>query len=220
MTICCYTFRKSKPIRFKTGYTKENITLKAYRLMFSHNSERENWGDHYDACDWQKKQSKKLKRLRTNSYSLRPPQFFVTFYDEKTTMLDLWAASPNAQKAWDDCDELPGVWFGKLTKKESGRGWDYHSRNRVKDHVADLIKKAFMFIGQNPDLESEETSEKYFDRLQEAQYKDPDHKEWQKVHDSKPWDRDSQMRSQRHEIENWGQNFWYRERNSKERKTE
>ena len=85
MTVCCYVFRKSKPITFKSG----NTTLKAYRLEFSHNSGREDWGDYYDASDWQKKDSRKLKRLRKNSYPLRPPQFFVTFHSATETLLDL-----------------------------------------------------------------------------------------------------------------------------------
>ena len=119
MTICCYTFRKSKPINFKAG----NETLKAYRLEFSHNSNRENWGDHWSATDWQKKESRKLKRLRANSYPLKRYQFFV-IYHKDSTELDLWSAGPGATKAWDDHDVVPGTWCGRLVKKQSGRGWD------------------------------------------------------------------------------------------------
>jgi len=122
MTVCCYVFRKSKPLSFKAG----NETLKAYRLEFSHNSNRENWGDYCDS-EWQKKESRKLKRLRANSYPLKQHQLFVTFYSKEATELDVWVAGPKASKAWDDHDDTPGTLFGKLTKKKSGRGWDFHS---------------------------------------------------------------------------------------------
>lgn len=207
MTVCCYVFRKSKPITFKAG----NTTLKAYRLVYSHNSGQEDWGNYSDS-EWQKKESRKLKRLRANSYPLRPHhQFFVTFHSDTETMLDLWQAGPEAQKAWDDCNDMPGVWMGKLTKKKSGRGWDYHSKGMVECHVIDLISKAFLFIGQDPNIEDEETSEEYFYRLTKAQREDSDYKKGYPAV-SNYWDRDSQMKRQRREIEVWGSNFWYYDR--------
>ena len=205
MTVCCYVFRKTKPLSFKTS-TGE--TLKAYRLVFSHNSGREDWGDHYDASDWQIKESRKLKRLRANSYPLKQHQFFVMYYSDTATTLDLWAADHRASKAWDDHDDIPGTWAGKLTKKKSGRGWDYHSRVMVKHHLTDMIWEAFLFIGQDPKRGEEETSEEYYSRLYKAQSEEPDYRKTS----SNYWHRGEQMRRHRQEIDDWGQALFQQER--------
>jgi len=208
MTVCCYVFRKSKPIKFKAS---GNETLKAYRLEFSHNSNRENWGDHWSATDWQKKESRKLKRLRANSYPLKRHQFFV-IYHKDSTELDLWSAGPGATKAWDDHDVVPGTWCGRLVKKQSGRGWDYHSRGMVELRVKDLIRQAFLFIGRNPDMHVEESCSTYYDRLLQAQREDHD---WDPCTDDyimKPWDRLAQMRTQQNKIYDLGFNLFEREK--------
>lgn len=207
MTVCCYVFRKSKPIKFKAG----NETLKAYRLEFSHNSGREDWGDHWSATDWQKKESRKLKRLRANSYPLKRYQFFVTFYSKEATELDLWSAGPGATKAWDDDKVIPGTWCGRLVKKESGRGWDYHSRGMVELRVKDLIRQAFLFIGRNPDMHVEESCSTYYDRLCQALVKDRDWDHKQEF-PHQPWQRRAQMRTQKNKIYDLGFNLFQQEK--------
>jgi len=207
MTVCCYVFRKSKPINFKAG----NETLKAYRLELSHNSNRENWGDYCDS-EWQKKESRKLKRLRANSYPLKRHQLFVTFYNKDSTELDLWSAGPGATKAWDDHDVIPGTWCGRLIKKESGRGWDYHSRGMVELRVKDLIRQAFLFIGKNPDMHVEESCSTYYDRLCQAQHQDHDWDFHPDIYNMKSWDRLAQMRTQQNKIYDLGFNLFQREK--------